>query len=133
MVNSRNYSVVATANHLVGGGRSQINLSVVAQDNNEAVRIARNIMSEREAESGSDMTYTYRSRLVKNMTPTPHEVGAKVSIVRTPHGWQDGAISGIVQSRYQRPTGSWGYTVLLEDCDVPIEIENTRDMKRYNG
>lgn len=59
---------------------------------------------------------------------TPIEVGARVSIIRHRHGWEDGRLAGTVSSRHSREGGAFGYVVTTDDGGE-YECRKTGDMR----
>ena len=66
----------------------------------------------------------------------PFQVGTVVNVLRTSHGWHDGALRARIISRVQDASGTWRYTatcILDTDCQDAedeghvIEIPHTRD------
>lgn len=62
-------------------------------------------------------------------TRKPFSVGDTVSVIRTEHGWYDGALSATVKAVYERPTGTHCY-VVTDDDGNDHEVNHTRDMHR---
>lgn len=66
------------------------------------------------------------------MAREPIAVGTKVAVIRTRHGWHDGALEATVTNRWPRPTGTWSYMVRdLEGTEH--EVNHTRDMRAIRG
>lgn len=66
--------------------------------------------------------------MVKTQTSRkPFNVGDRVSVIRTNHGWYDGALCAVVQERSQRKTGTYFYQVLGEDGSQ-YHVNHTRDL-----
>jgi hypothetical protein len=66
------------------------------------------------------------------MARAPFEIGSLVNVIRTRHGWHDGALACRVVARYQRPTGTWHYVVRDQDGQ-DHEIDHTRDLRPATG
>lgn len=57
----------------------------------------------------------------------PFEIGDRVAIIRSKHGWFNGACEGIIIRREQRPQGTWSYVVRGDDGQEH-DIRHTRDL-----
>ena len=59
----------------------------------------------------------------------PFAVGDLVSVIRTRHGWHDGALKATIYHRYQNAQGTWSYFAKTCDGD-DIEIHRTKDARK---
>lgn len=62
----------------------------------------------------------------------PFDIGDKVSVIRTEHGWYDGSLDVVITSRHQNQNGIWSYTAKEIDNDCTHEILHTRDALKFN-
>lgn len=66
------------------------------------------------------------------MSKDAFNVGDRVNVVRTRHGWYDGSLQATVVSRSQRDTGTFSY--MVRDLDGAVhEVNHTRDMYKSLG
>ncbi len=61
----------------------------------------------------------------------PFDIGDKVSVIRTEHGWYDGSLDVIITSRNKNKNGIWSYTAKELDNDCTHEILHTRDALKF--
>lgn len=61
----------------------------------------------------------------------PFDIGDKVSVIRTEHGWYDGSLDVVITSRHQNQNGIWSYTAKELDNDCTHDILHTRDAHKF--
>lgn len=67
--------------------------------------------------------------MTAKINDAPFKEGDSVAIIRSRHGWFDGALTGPVVSRSRNCQGAWSYLVKDEE-GREHEIAHTRDLTR---